>query len=171
MGSTEATTYDFLFLKFIQSFLTEKTRKSYNFNRRICIPNSIIKSFIQKKYDELVTLVSEQKSRLAFQVFGVFLMRHGAKMTDNVKELILKHSHWEDEKEQLLESKDRNERMFYLSDFSGKIKNYFEGVKTTVPFESPDDIVQKLRKQGVIKTNYPFIAAPERAPIDYVIKE
>jgi len=58
-----------------------------------------------------------------------------------------------------------------LSDFREKIKNYVEGVKTTVPRESSDDVVQKLRKQGVIKTNYPFIIPPERTPIDYTIVE
>jgi len=165
MGSTEADIYYFRIFSFIQSKLSKEDRKHSR------IPDSIINVYVETNYDDLVKLIFDQKSRLAYQVFGVFLMKHGAKMTDKVKEFILNNSRWEDEKDQLLEPKNNTKRLHYLNDFREKIENYVEGVKTTVPFESPDDVVQQLRKQGIITTNYPFIVAPERAPIDHLIKD
>ena len=165
MGTSKAFYYDAQLFFFIHSFLNRNKRTKDPF------PEELFVSLINEKCDELLKLVVEQNSRLAYQVFGVFLMESGAKMTDEVKELILKHSRWEDEEDQLLDPQDKSERLFYLSDFRKRIEEYIEGVKTTVPREFPDDVVQKFRKQGVIKTDYPFIMPPERFPIDHTIIE
>ncbi len=164
MGTSKAFFYDASFFEFIYSFLNRNKRTKEPF------PEELFVSLINEKYDELVSILFQQKSRLAYQVFGVFLMKNGAKMTDAVKKLILKHSRWDDEENQLLNPMDKSERLFYLTDFCKKIENYVEGVKTTVPYELPEDIVQKLRRQGIIKTDYPFVLAPERTPIDYKIR-
>ena len=163
MGCSKAFFYDATFFDYIYPFLTEGKGRNEPF------PEKQFVSIIKQKYDKLLDLVIKQKSRLAYQVFGVFLMRNGAKMTDDVRKLILKHSRWEDEEYQLIDSEDRLERLYYLSDFRERVIKYVEGVKTQVPHETSEEVVQKLRKRGDITTNYPFIIPPERTPIDYKI--
>lgn len=59
----------------------------------------LYKDAINKYYDELLECVkSKENRRIAFQVFSVLLMEYGAKMTDNIKKLILEKSHWRDER-------------------------------------------------------------------------
>jgi len=112
MGSTEASLYDYHYFNFIYSHIPEERRGFHRLPANIV--SKMIKNLIEQFYDELLKLVISEKSRLAFQVFGVFLMRHGAKMTNEVKEFILKHSRWEDEEDQLLNPQDKSERFFYL---------------------------------------------------------
>lgn len=97
-------------------------------------------------------------------------MDHGAKMTNALKELILLHSHWEQEKDQLFNEKDRAERFYYLSEFREKLEKYKDGVKTMITWETNNQVVEKLRDQGIINTNYPFIVAPDKVSIDYKIR-
>ena len=117
MGNSEAYTYWGKFSEFIWSFININEIKS---SRNIS--DERLNSIIEEQYEHLVRLAIEQKSRLAFQVLGVFLMDHGAKMTNALKELILLHSHWEEEKDQLFSEKDRAERFYYLSEFHKKVK-------------------------------------------------
>jgi len=53
---------------------------------------------------------------------------------------------------------------------SKKLKKYKDGVKTTITWETGNQVVEKLRDQGIIATNYPFIVAPEKVSIDYKIR-
>lgn len=128
------------------------------------------KELIEQTYEDLVRLAIKQKSRLAYQVLGVYLMKFGAKMTNALKELILINSNWDDEKDQLFDEKDKAERFYYLSEFREAIKNYKEGVKTKITWESNNQVVKKLREQGKINDDYPFIIAPDRIPIRHDIK-
>jgi len=129
-----------------------------------------VKQLIEDLYEDLVKTVIENKSRLAYQVLGVFLMEFGAKMTAAVRELILMHSRWEDEEEQLFDEKDRAERFYHLSKFREKVSNYKNNVKTTVFYESPASIVVELRRQNIITSDYPLIAPPQKTPINYNIE-
>ena len=43
-------------------------------------------------------------------------------------------------------------------------------MKTTITWETGNQVVEKLRDQGIIATNYPFIVAPEKVSIDYKIR-
>jgi len=166
MGCSEASTYWFCYSDYIWSNLTDNEIKTFK-----SIPEERIRSLIEAHYDILVKLAIEKKSRLAYQVLGVFLMDFGAKMTNAVRELILIHSHWEDEKDQLFNEKDRAERFFYLSEFCEKVKTYKEGVKTTISWETQNQVVEKLRKQGLIDTKYPLVVAPDKTSIDHHIKK
>lgn len=165
MGSSIASTYWFQFSGLIDSSLTEVEKETlYD------IPKERWAFLIYERYEDLVRLAINQRSRLAYQVLGVFLMKFGVKMTNALKELILIHSRWEDEKAQLLDENDRAERFFYLSEFRKKIESYKEGVETVVTWETQNQVVEKFRKKGFIDTKYPLLVAPNKASIDYQIK-
>ena len=134
-------------------------------------PDSKVKDLIEEKYERLVSFAIELKSRLAFQVLGVLLMNYGAKLTNALRKLILIYSRWEDEKDQLFDEKDRLERFYYLSEFRKTIKSYKGGIPTKIPWEWPSQIIEKLREQGEIETNYPFIISPDRTPISHSLKK
>lgn len=166
MGSSEASTYWFQFSELIDSSLTEDEGKILR-----DIPDERWNSLIEQRYANLVGIAIRQKSRLAYQVLDVFLMRFGAKMSNALKELILINSQWEDEKSQLFDEADRAERFYYLSEFCKAIINYKEGIKTKITWETQNQVVEKLRNQGLIDTEYPLILAPDRPSIDYHIME
>ena len=72
-------------------------------------------------------------------------MKYGAKMTENVRTLILEYSKWEDEKDQLTKKRDISERKKYLVDFREKAKNYKDGEKITIPIERLTEIMEKSK--------------------------
>lgn len=163
MGNTEAWVYWSHFYELIRSSLSDKEEVEH-------ISDDRIRDLIADLFEDLVKNAIEYKSRLAYQVLGVFLMKFGAKMNSAIRELILIHSRWEDEEDHLFDEKDRAERFYHLSNFCDKVSNYRNNVKTTVFYESPANIVVELRKQGAITTEYPLIAPPQRTPINYSIK-
>ncbi len=137
MGNKEAKKYwyKYMTLRFEQimdlehqEFFPEPYAGNYK------LPDEFNQTLIDRCYDKLLDLASKQDSRLVYQVLGVFLMKFGAKMTEKVKELILKNSEWEDDQEQLKNDQDRKERKKYLFDFAEKVKNYKEGQNINVPW-------------------------------------
>lgn len=166
MGCSMASTYWFQFSELVDSYLTEDERKTFRY-----VPEERWRNLINERYEELVDIAISRRSMLAYQVLGVFLMKFGAKMTNCLKELILVYSRWEDEENQLFNEKDRAERFFYLSEFRKKIESYKEGVETIISWETQNQVVEKMRRQGLIDTNYPLIIAPDRTSIKYNIKK
>ena len=81
---------------------------------------------IVRCFDELISFVREQHSRLAYLVLGWFLMFFGGKMTKEVKEQILKYSKWDYEKLQFKTEEEKKLRKKYPSEFREKIINYKE---------------------------------------------
>lgn len=79
---------------------------------------------INRCYDELVNFAKDQYSRYAYQALAIFLMEHGAKMTDNLKKLVLNNSLWKDERHKLKERCERIRRKKYLFDFRAKVLDY-----------------------------------------------
>ncbi|MEE9377647.1 MAG: hypothetical protein V3V33_06385 [Candidatus Lokiarchaeia archaeon] len=163
MGNTEAWIFWSHLYELVLSSLSSIEKDRH-------VSDDRIKQSIEDLYEDLVKTVIESKSRLAYQVFGVFLMEFGATMTAAVRELILIHSRWENEEEQLFDEKDKAERFYHLSNFREIISNYRNNVKTSVFYESPASIVVELRKRNVITSDYPFIAPPQRTPISYSFK-
>ena len=165
MGNSEAYRYWGKYSEFIWSFVDISEIATSNY-----VSDERLQYIVRERYEDLVGLAIKQRSRLAYQVLGVFLMDHGAKMTNALKELILVHSCWEHEKTQLLDEKERSERFYYLSEFREKIESHKEGVKTEVTWETQNQVVEKLREEGVIIDNYPFVIAPGKVSIDHTIK-
>ncbi len=165
MGNSQAHIFLARFNNIVDNALSDVEKRTLRE-----IPDERRKELIEQTYEVLVSFAIRQKSRLAYQVLGVYLMDHGAKMTNALKELILINSRWDDEKDQLFDEKDKAERFYYLSEFREAIKNYKEGVKTMITWESNNQVVESLREQGVIDDDYPFIIAPDRTPIKYDIK-
>ncbi len=81
---------------------------------------------INRCYNELVDFAKEQYSRFAYQALAIFLMEHGAKMTDDVKKLVIDNSLWKDERHKLKERRERIQRKKLLFDFRAKILDYKE---------------------------------------------
>ena len=99
-----------------------------------------MKVLIVRSYDELISFVQEQHSRLAYLVLGWFFMLFGGKITEDVKEQILKYAEWDYERLQFKNEEEMVLRRKYLSEFRKKIVNYKEGAPTSVTEESLSDI-------------------------------
>ena len=158
-GNDEASSLNSDFIDIKIGHLTPEEDKKYPRN----IPESMDTILIERAYDHLVAHAYVKKSRLAFMVLGCFLMLHESKMTEDLKQTILKYSDWEYEKDQLKEGKDRDERKRFLDDFREKIKNY-DGTKVVkVPFYSITRVINEKREKGDTSPIW-------RQNIDYSIK-
>ncbi|MFW9895721.1 MAG: hypothetical protein ACFFD7_07945 [Candidatus Thorarchaeota archaeon] len=142
MGNKKAEILWWKLLGIIFRSLTDAEREQYPNE----LPDFLIKELIMRRYKRLVCFTNSQISRLAYQVLGVFLMKYGAKMTEQVRNRILKFSSWDDEEDQLINKKDREERRMYLLDFREKVEKYKEGVKIEVPIELLNDIMERNKE-------------------------
>jgi len=130
---------------------TDEEFKKYHKGTRGVYPREFFNRLVKRSYDKLLKFVfNHQNPRLAFQVLGVFILNHGAKMSDDIRLLILTHSDWEAEQDQLMNKQDRAERKKWLLDFRERIENYVEGIPENIPHEM-------LRNTGEV----------ERQPINY----
>ncbi|MFX1501421.1 MAG: hypothetical protein ACFFDH_10715 [Promethearchaeota archaeon] len=129
-------------------YITKEERKKFDYE----YPDKLRKEFFERAFDEIVSYVLEQNSRIAFQVLGWNILFYGAKMPEEIKELILLHSEWKDEMDYLENSEDFVERQHWLSDFYEKVKNYKEGVPIKIQFFTKSDIFERQHpdKDGFI---------------------
>ena len=143
-GNDEATVLNCDFFEIEDSFCTPKEDEKYP----KLTPSWMHKILIERAYDSLVDHAYKSKSRLAFMVLGCFLMYYKGKMTEELRQIILKYSDWEYEKDQLKSKKDRKERKRFLDDFREKIKNY-DGTKVVkVPFYSVTSVINQKGEKG-----------------------
>jgi len=117
--------------------LGEETTEIRNKKNKI---SQIMRSLIDRCYDTLVSFVRDQNSRLAYLVLGVFLMEDGGKMTDELKEIILRYSDWEYERHQFKILEEEELRKNYLFEFRKKIMEYIPGVPTSVTERTLSDV-------------------------------
>ena len=144
LGNKEASNLNSDFLGIKIDHLTPEENKKYPRN----IPENMHGILIERAIDHLVAHAYVKKSRLAFMVLGCFLMRYKSKITEELRQTILKYSDWEYEKDQLKNEKDRDERKRFLDDFREKIKNY-DGTKVVkVPFYSITRVINEKREKG-----------------------
>jgi len=94
---------------------------------------------INRCYNELYQYVNKINSRFAFHALGVIILEYGAKMTDDIKTLILKNSRWRDEQHKFKEKNARIERKTYLFEFIARILEYEEGEITSIPWVPEDN--------------------------------
>lgn len=130
MGNWRAKHYleDMVFI--CGDFKTDEERKKARPQGREFI--EYLKILIDRAYDKLIAFVREQHSRLSYLALGWFLLFFGGKMTEDVKEEILKYSEWEYEKHQFKSEEEKELRKKYLSEFREKIISYVEGTPTSV---------------------------------------
>ena len=158
-GNDEASSLSFDFTSIKIDHLTPEEDKKYPRN----VPRSMDKILIDRAYDQLVAYAYEKKSRLAFMVLGCELMLFKGRMTEELRQTILKYSDWEYEKDQLKNKKDRKERKKFLDDFREKIKEY-DGTKVVkVLFYTVTRVIDEKKARG---DNSPIW----RQNIDYSIK-
>jgi len=158
-GNDEASNLNSDFIDIMIDQLTPEENKKYPRN----IPESMDTILIERAYDQLIAHAYKKKSRLAFMVLGSFLMLYKSKITEELRQTILKYSDWEYEKDQLKNKKDRKERKKFLDDFRDKIKKY-DGTKVVkVPFYSVTRVINEKREKGDAT---PIL----RQNIDYSIK-
>ena len=158
-GNDEASSLNSDFIDIKIDHLTPEEDKKFP----IKVPESMHGILIERAYDQLIAHAYTKKSRLAFMVLGCFLMLYESKITEELRQTILKYSDWEYEKDQLKDEKDREERKSFLDDFRGKIKNYDATKVVKVPFYSITRVIDEKRKKG---DNTPIM----RQNIDYSIK-
>ena len=119
---------------------------------------------IERSFSQLVAHACKKKSRLAFMVLGCLLMLHKSKITEELRQTILKCSDWEYEKDQLKKEKVRSERKRFLEDFREKIKKY-DGTKVVkVPLYIVTHIINEMKDSGDNSSIW-------RQNIDYSIKK
>lgn len=164
MGNIEAEVMYGDFLDIILKKLTSTEQEEYDGIHKI-VPDDIYTEIINYRcYDDLVEFAFKHNSRLAFQVLGVLIMEHGARMTEKLREFILSNSRWEDEAFQFKNEKDKRERKRYLFEFREKVKNYREGVITKITIIRQTDLMDekiKSRDDTLI----------DRPSIDYSIRK
>ena len=100
--------------------------------------------FINRCYNELFQYVNKFNSRFAFHALGVIILKYGAKMTDDLKNLILKKSRWRDERHEFKERKALIERKKYLLEFRVKLLEYKEGEITKIPWVPEDNSFHRI---------------------------
>ena len=97
-------------------------------------------------------------------VLGVFLTLHKSKITEKLRQTIIKYSDWEYEKDQLKSEEDHEERKKFLDDFREKIKKY-DGTKVVkVPFYTVTRVIDEKKARGDKSPIW-------RQNIDYSIKD
>ncbi len=64
-------------------------------------------------------------------------------MPEDIRDLILAHSKWEDEEDQIDNEEGRVQRRKWLLDFQERIRNYVEGIPVKVPHETRSDVIKK----------------------------
>jgi len=139
MGNKEAERYWDDYMTLMHNRITDQEYKKLFPEHPlgdIKFPDAFARELIDRCYNDLVNLACKQKSRLAYQVLGIFLMQFGGRMTQDVRRLILKNSEWKDERDQLITKQGKIERKKYLFDFREKVKNYKEGINTKIPWGS-----------------------------------
>ena len=160
MGNDEAWQLSFAFTCIKNDHCTPEEDKKYP----RATPESMNRILIERAYDKLVSYAYEKESRLAFMVLGRVLMLHKIKITEELRQTILKYSDWEYEKNQLKNKKDREERKEFLNDFREKIKKY-DGTKVVkVPFYTVTRVIDEKKVKG---DNSPIW----RQNIDYSIRD
>ncbi len=143
-GNDKASSLNSDFIDIMIDHLTPEEDKKYP----ISVPKSMDTILIERAYDQLIAHAYKKESRLAFMVLGCFLMRYKSKMTEELRQTILKYSDWEYEKDQLKSEKDGKEREKFLDDFREKIKDY-DGTKVIkVPFYSITRVINEKREKG-----------------------
>ena len=129
------------------SYATEEEFKKYHREVGDSYPHEFYRVLINRSFEELVEFVFKDSSRLAFQVLGVFIINKGASMPEDIRELILAHSEWEDERDKIDDDKDRVERKKWLLDFQERVRNYVEGIPVKVPHETRRDVYRKNKSR------------------------
>ena len=158
-GNDEASNFNWDYIRIKNSFLTPRERKKYSKK----IPEDMQRVLIERAYNALVNYAHEKKSRLAFMVLGCFIMLYKGKLTDKLKQIILKYSVWEYEKDQLKKRKDRKERKRFLEEFRERIRKYDETKVIKVTFYSITQIENEKAEKGDTTPIW-------RQKIDYSIK-
>lgn len=151
MGNWRAKHYreDLLFICFDSK--TPEERKQV---RRGSEFIDFMRILIDRCYDKLIAFVREQHSRLAYLVLGWILMRFGGKMTNEVKEQILKYSDWKYEECQFKTEEEKELRKKYLSEFREKMVIYTEGIPLSVTEETLSDIYYNDGPWGLTPIKY-----------------
>lgn len=160
LGNDLAMDFFFNYIKILSDYLTSEEKEQYPKET----PDYLQKILIERSYEHLIDDAHRQKSRLAFIVLGDFVMSYGAKMTEDLKQLILEYSDWKYEKEQLKNKKDRVERKKFLTEFREKIKGYNGTEEIIIPLYTVTHIINEKKAKG---DNTPIW----RQNIDYTIKE
>ena len=161
LGNDKAMNFYYKYISLIINRLPQPLCKVYSKG----LPDEIYQELIEKNYNQLIEFATRQKSRLAFIVLGLYIMKHGAKLSDGLKKKILKYSSWEYEKDQLTDKKDRMERKRFLIDFRSKIKNYDGTKKVKVPLYTVTRVINERKTKGEDISNI------WRKNIDYSINE
>lgn len=156
-GNKEARRLSYELTSIMMDYATPEEKERYSDD----YPDELWREFLERGFDEIVEWIISQSSRLLYQLLGEEIMYYGAKMSEDIRELILLHSEWEDEQDQLEDEQDQAERKYYLLDFREKIKNYKEGVSINIPRKTKHEIFEKHTrdKNGLIII--------DRKPIDY----
>ena len=144
LGNDEASNLNSVFIDIVLDHLTPEEEEKYPRG----IPDHLFEILIGRAYNQLVAYAREKKSRLAFMVLGCFLMRYKIKITKELRQIILKYSDWDYEKDQLKDKKDREERKNFLDDFYEKIKIYDGSKVVKVPYYTVNRVINEKREKG-----------------------
>jgi len=157
----EKNVFEIEYGKIIRKSLPSKIYEDYPNG----LPNEIYQDQVEKHYEELIKFADNQKSRLAYMILGVIIMANGGKMTEALKEKILKYSDWKYEENQLINEQDIIERKNHLMEFRDKIKNYDGTKQVKTPIYTVTRVINEKKTKGKDITHI------KKKNIDYSINE
>ena len=131
--------YESLFRICLTKITTEDRIKATEMKRSV-IEKNLVKRILEASIDELTEFVRTERSRLAYLVLGVLLMRYGAIIPSKVTEEILKYTSWEFEEFQFKTEEEKSLRKKFLLEFREKLNNHIESVCTEVSHEALRDV-------------------------------
>lgn len=140
MGNWMAGRYYEALLRICFSKITSEDRSKADASERSVIKRELVKNILEGAIDELFLFVKSQRSRLAYFVFGVLLMRYGAKISNETRFEILEYTKWDYESSQFKTEDEKNLRRCFLQEFRQKLSKHKEGVYTEVAHETLRDI-------------------------------
>jgi len=101
--------------------------KEYMENEKI-----LTKNIIEENFEKIIEFIGNEKSHIAYQVLGVFILKYGLKINNYLKKRIIEATRWIYDKENNWPYKWIKLRKFYLYDLRKKIMQQKEGVITHV---------------------------------------
>lgn len=129
MGNKDADWLFYAYGSFILSHFTDSQWEAYmkekkaNPKKDIELMHKHRRKVLSQCYNDLLRFVESKRSRLAYQVLGVFLMNMGASISEDLKQTILENARWEDVP-YLKREQDQEERKKALSIFRKALNNY-----------------------------------------------
>ncbi|MHA1931120.1 MAG: hypothetical protein ACW96X_01195 [Promethearchaeota archaeon] len=120
LDNDESWEYYDSYLDIIKNYLKEQNKDPSLFKNN----KEIARKSFNYCLDKLVNYAKRLNNRIGFQILGYIIMKYNGDMTNEIINLVLENSHWEDELHLYKNEKYWKMRKTNLTDFYKKVENY-----------------------------------------------